>query len=164
MKKANKRRGAENAKIRREEKPSHPDSAPSAPLRFSGRPTAERKCPACGKPMSKHLGIWGTCANNLALLAENGRLSAENHALTVLMDDAKLARKQLLKDLTSRDLELKVMLKENLRLTQENRRFRQLLEGAMAFRLLVKFSVLEVDQPFTTENMLAALAEIRRKK
>lgn len=53
---------------------------------------------------------------------------------------------------------------ERLQLTAENRRLKELLAGAMAFRLLVYLSVLPAAAPHTVKNLLRELAKIRRTK
>jgi len=108
---------------------------------------ANRKCLGCGKPMSKHLGIWGTCA-------ELQRLRAENHALQVLIDDAKAARKLL-------DLENHVLLKENLRLTREVIFYKTLFNS---FKLLMFLKIIPPGQDHTVANLLHHLKKILRRK
>lgn len=49
-------------------------------------------------------------------------------------------------------------------IAEENRRLKQLLSGAMAFRLLVYLSILPDGDPHTIKNLLRELATIRRKK
>jgi len=46
----------------------------------------------------------------------------------------------------------------------ENKRLKELLSGAMAFRLIVYLSVLKDGEAFTVKNLLRALENLRRAK
>ena len=132
-----------------------------------GRPQGP-KCRSCQVPFDKHLGLEGTCANELRLAQfnkdlarENARLSnevarlkPENHALLVLIEDAKKSR-------ALQELEISVVLKENLRLTRECLYSKTVLA---AFKTLMYLSPIPPNQEANLQNLLAALKSFRTGK